>query len=71
MSWRELTCFRCNCHLGWMTDSGPCGLPFCDSCKNEDDEEEAEKARLSDALARMDELVGDVDVDVDAPIEEE
>lgn len=34
---REICCFICNRHLGWMTDSGPCGMMFCDECKEADD----------------------------------
>lgn len=36
----ELICFYCSCHIGWITDSGPIGLPCCDSCKDEEDEKD-------------------------------
>lgn len=34
---REVICFKCNRHLGWMCDSGPCGFFYCDECKEEED----------------------------------
>lgn len=43
MGWDELRCFRCYEHVGWMTDSGPRGMCFCDSCKELEDEEERER----------------------------
>lgn len=35
----ELTCFLCNCHVGWMYLSGPYGLILCDECMEEEEEE--------------------------------
>jgi len=28
----ELICIECGSHIGWITDSGPIGLPYCDEC---------------------------------------
>ena len=40
----EITCFDCNEHLGWHTDSGPGPMYFCDCCheKNLEQEEDNE-----------------------------
>lgn len=38
----ELTCFSCQTHVGWVTSSGPMGLVFCDSCYEDQLEEEDE-----------------------------
>lgn len=34
---REICCSKCNRHLGWMNDAGPCGSFYCDECKEEDE----------------------------------
>ena len=28
----ELLCSECGDHLGWLTDSGPRGMAYCDEC---------------------------------------
>ncbi|AKF13438.1 hypothetical protein PHIN3_175 [Sinorhizobium phage phiN3] len=37
--YREISCQNCNRHLGWMSDSGPCGFFLCDDCKEEEENE--------------------------------
>ena len=35
----EIICDGCGCHVGYITDSGPHGLVYCDECYlNEQDE---------------------------------
>lgn len=36
-------CFRCNTPLCWITDSGPIGLPYCDPCKELEDQEDQQR----------------------------
>jgi len=35
----DLTCGTCHEHIGWMTDCGPRGWVYCDSCKEKEDSE--------------------------------
>lgn len=42
-NWDELYCCYCGEHVGWLTDSGPRGLCYCDYCKEQCDKEEEEE----------------------------
>ena len=41
----ELKCFECEIHIGWITDSGPIGLTFCDECHESNIEKELNECK--------------------------
>jgi len=36
----EITCFDCNVHIGWHSDSGPGPMYMCDDCYDEQELED-------------------------------
>ena len=42
MGYDELICIDCGEHIGWLTDSGPRGIAYCNYCKERAEYKEGE-----------------------------
>ena len=41
-SYDELFCIDCNEQIGWLTDSGPRGIAYCNICKEAEESNQEE-----------------------------